>query len=97
MSLGEMHMRGWQLRGTCRSCGLELFLPLPELIRLHGPDAIGWGVEPRCRRWGCANRMKVWARSIKSGSWVCLSQRPDRETIKKWQEARSVAAQVLKS
>jgi hypothetical protein len=86
LTLAQMHLQGWTLRGFCRRCGLQVRVSLPALIMVNGPDAIWWGKDAPCPGWECSGgRLAYSARAINGGSWVNVSTtRAPREVVETW-------------
>lgn len=88
MSLGEMHQQQWQLRAYCPRCNTKLRADLPTLIKVWGPDMIWWARQPRCPVWACDGRLTYSARSTPAGSWVRMSEQPNKTWIDIWRSKR---------
>ena len=88
MSLGEMHQLQWQLRARCQKCNVQLRADLPMLIKVWGPDMIWWGRQPRCPVWACEGRLRYSARSIPAGSWVLMTEQPNKTYVDMWRSRR---------
>ena len=75
-----MAMRGWELVAECERCGVALHVDLVALAKAVGPNFILWGLRPRCRvaiehgDGRCTGRVRFRARSIRGGTWVCVSR-----------------------
>lgn len=86
LTLGEMHTLGWQLRSHCGKCGAYQRVPLEVMIRVLGPDTIGWGRQPACTIvsegvWACEGRVTYSARTTPGGSWVKLNAPSERDIV----------------
>jgi hypothetical protein len=83
LTLAEMHLQGWTLKGSCRRCGLQVRVGVPGLIMVHGPDAIWWGKDAPCPGWDCAGGRLIYsARAVNGGTWTCVSTtRPRQELL----------------
>lgn len=88
LTLGEMHQLRWKLIATC-SCGLAMRASVPMLIRVHGPDAVWWGVHPPCPSLKCdGGRLTYSAQSINGGSWTSMARPPSQLAVTRWKNSR---------
>ena len=89
LTLGEMHQARWRLIARCQRCGLAMRASLQLLIRIHGPDCMWWGHQPRCPGLACKDgRLTYFAQSITGGSWISLQTAPAQHYIDAWKAKR---------
>lgn len=93
LTLGEMHVLGWQLRSHCGRCGVTQRVSLKVMVQVLGPDTIGWGRHPRCTvvsdgRFPCEGFVTFSARTAKGGSWTQLKA-PSARDIEIWKTRRA--------
>jgi len=90
LTLSEMHVARWTLRGTCgrAGCGLAVKVNIATLIRIYGPDKPWWGERTPCPREGCDGQITYWAQSIRGGSWRSMSGKPSQAALHRWAAAR---------
>ena len=89
LTLGEMHQARWTLTARCRKCGLAMRASLQLLIRIHGPDCLWWGNQPRCPGLECRDgRLTYFAQSINGGSRVSMHAPANEQLIAAWKAKR---------
>lgn len=86
LTLAEMHVLRWEVRAQCNRCKTDLRVSLPAMIKTHGPDAVWWGQKPACPGFECRGGILTYtARSIRGGSWVCISAHtPSERDLQTW-------------
>lgn len=90
LTLAEMLVLNWQLRGVCDShrCNLAVKVSLTTLIRVYGPHKAWWGERTSCPREGCEGHIVYWAQSIRGGSWKSMADPPTEVAVRRWKNAR---------
>lgn len=89
LTLAEMHIAQWELRGRCNRCKVDLRADLRALIRVYGPDTIWWGRKPKCPGFDCETGVLTYrARAIRSGSWVAMTTAPSAQNVALWKANR---------
>jgi len=90
LTLSEMHVARWTLRGTCgrAGCGLALKVNIGTLIRIYGPDKAWWGERTPCPREGCDGEITYWAQSIRGGSWRSMAMPASQAAFTRWRNLR---------
>lgn len=84
LTVAEMIVRGWKVRGHCAKCGTTLAISLDALARANGTDLILWGRTVPCpkiheNKWRCDGRLDYLAQQIRGGSWGRLKPISDRD------------------
>lgn len=89
LTLAEMHALRWILVARCNRCRLAVHVNLALLIRVHGPDCIWWGHQPRCPAVDCSSgRLTYSAQSIRGGSWKSMASKAPERCIELWKRKR---------
>ena len=86
LTLAEMLVRNWKLRGVCDSsrCNLAVKVSLPTLIRVYGPHKCWWGERTPCPREGCQGQIVYSAQAIRNGSWKSMAAPPSELAVRRW-------------
>lgn len=90
LTLAEMLVRGWRLRGRCtetRRCRLVVRVNLTSLVRVYGPNQVWWGARTACPREDCRGRIVYAAQSIAGGTWVSLDRAPCEAALRRRERA----------
>lgn len=80
-TIGQMMAREWRVLSHCSRCRLQMFVDLPTLAQLRGPDFSLWNRHPVCRSIGCFGRVTFEAQPKQPASFqrlVDVATLPDR-------------------
>lgn len=89
LTLAEMLVRTWRLRGACRTCGLGVRVNLTTLIAVYGANKCWRGMRTPCPNEGCeGGQLHYSAQSVRGGSWTSMANGPSQLAVIRWTNAR---------
>lgn len=89
LTLAEMLVKKWRLRGACRACGLGVRVNLTTLIAVYGANKCWWGVQTPCPNESCeGGQLQYSAQSIRGGSWSSMARGPSQAAVTRWKNER---------